>query len=144
MLRKHTLLLITYLSFSTIALLFPENLPAYSAVLTVFAGAILMLLVIMSHNFFHQRDTWRRFTFDLSFFSSHEWRMFHVFTHHTYPNTHLDFEVVALEPFALYLAYGSKKTDFVRRLLMPVYLQVLFLLAMYIQVQFDNSADTPC
>jgi hypothetical protein len=58
-----------------------------SKVLQVMAGLILAMTVVGAHNFFHLRDNWRRFYFDLSLLSSHEWRVSHALSHHLFPNT---------------------------------------------------------
>lgn len=57
------------------------------------AGAVLALLMMCSHNFFHQKDNWRMYAFDLSPFSSYDWRITHAYSHHTFPNTSYDYEV---------------------------------------------------
>ena len=64
----------------------------------------------MAHNFFHQRDTFRRFYFDLSLFSSSDWRISHVLSHHTYTNTLLDLEISMLEPFMQFLPSPEKSS----------------------------------
>jgi hypothetical protein len=46
------------------------------------AGAVLALLMMCSHNFFHQQDNWRMYVFDLSPFSSYDWRITHAYSHH--------------------------------------------------------------
>lgn len=38
----------------------------------------------VGHNFFHQRDQWLRFAFDLTAFWSEEWRVSHAISHHIY------------------------------------------------------------
>lgn len=70
-----------------------------SLLLTLIAGTMLSMTVICAHNFFHQRDNWRMYYFDLSLLSSYEWRITHGISHHMFPNTLYDMEVAALEPF---------------------------------------------
>ena len=53
----------------------------------VLAGLILSMTVVGSHNFFHLKENWRKFYFDLSLLSSYEWRVSHALSHHLYPNT---------------------------------------------------------
>mmetsp|Transcript_22344 Transcript_22344/g.32551 ORF Transcript_22344/g.32551 Transcript_22344/m.32551 type:complete len:480 (+) Transcript_22344:65-1504(+) len=60
---------------------------------SVASGFFLSLLAMCSHNFYHQKNSWRNYCFDLSIPSSHEWRVTHCYSHHTYPNTAYDFEV---------------------------------------------------
>jgi hypothetical protein len=49
---------------------------------TAMSGVVLALLMMCSHNFFHQQDNWRMFVFDLSPFSSYDWRITHAYSHH--------------------------------------------------------------
>lgn len=61
-----------------------------------------------AHNFFHQRDNWRMYLFDLTFLSSHDWRITHGLSHHLYTNTIYDFEIAVLEPFWEFLPKPEK------------------------------------
>ena len=100
MLLLHTTLLIMYLSFlfsvpfltkfqndspdtpERRSLVFElVSLPQFY-VNTAMSGVVLALLMICSHNFFHQRDNWRMYAFDLSSFSSYDWRITHAYSHH--------------------------------------------------------------
>ena len=65
----------------------------------VLSGITLSHCCGMAHNFFHQRDNWRMYAFDLSLLSSFEWRVSHCYSHHCYPNQIKDAEVIGLEPF---------------------------------------------
>lgn len=58
-----------------------------STLLTIIAGIILGMLMVAAHNFFHKKDNWRIFYYDLGTLSSHEWRISHAYSHHLYPNT---------------------------------------------------------
>jgi len=58
-----------------------------SLALQIIAGLILGMCIVCAHNFFHKKDSWRRFYMDLSPLSSYEWRISHAFSHHMYPNT---------------------------------------------------------
>lgn len=53
----------------------------------IISGVILACVEVGAHNFFHLKDTWRRFYFDLGLGNSYEWRITHFFSHHLYPNT---------------------------------------------------------
>ena len=59
--------------------------------------------LVIAHNFFHQKDSWRRFYFDVSCFSSSDWRISHALSHHIYTNTLLDMEISGLEPLLNFL-----------------------------------------
>lgn len=58
---------------------------------------------IAGHNFFHQRDNYRMYYFNLLFMSYRDWRITHVLSHHLFPNSYLDFEVVMIEPIMVWL-----------------------------------------
>ena len=75
----------------------------YWIVFTTIAGFVLALLANNAHNFWHKRNNWRMYSFDLTGHSSHEWRITHGYSHHVYPNTINDYEVTAFEPFVHYL-----------------------------------------
>ncbi len=55
--------------------------------IAILAGIFLTFSTIAAHNFFHLRENWRRFIFDLSLNSSFEWKITHAFSHHMFPNT---------------------------------------------------------
>lgn len=52
----------------------------------------------IGHNFFHRRNTAWRFAFDVSLFSSADWRLSHALSHHMLPNLRADYEVGRPEP----------------------------------------------
>lgn len=66
--------------------------------LSILTGIVLMLLGIASHNYFHRRDNWRMFCFNLTGLNYREWRISHAISHHMYPNTIYDLEVTNFEP----------------------------------------------
>ncbi|KAL7303600.1 hypothetical protein TKK_0003755 [Trichogramma kaykai] len=74
----------------------------------VLSSIFLTWTVIIAHNFFHQRDNFRMYYFDLSLMSSKEWRVSHSLSHHLYPNTLWDMEVYAFEPFLEFLPRPDK------------------------------------
>ncbi|XP_042223121.1 cytochrome b5-related protein-like [Homarus americanus] len=74
----------------------------------IFAGIVLTLTGNCAHNFFHQRNNWRMYYFDLTLFSSYKWRISHGLSHHLYTNTIYDFEVSVLEPFWEFLPKPKK------------------------------------
>jgi hypothetical protein len=61
----------------------------------VLAGFMTYVCMAIGHNFFHQRDSLWRFAFDLSLFSSADWRLSHALSHHMLPNLDGDYEVGA-------------------------------------------------
>ncbi|XP_053971020.1 cytochrome b5-related protein-like [Hylaeus volcanicus] len=72
------------------------------------AGVFLGWTTIAAHNYFHMRNTFRMYYFDLSAMSSKEWRITHVMSHHTYPNTLWDYEIYVAEPFLQWLPDKTK------------------------------------
>lgn len=70
-----------------------------STFLAILSGFGMASLVAMAHNFFHRRDNWRMFYFQLSFLSVNDWRVSHVLSHHLFPNTTRDLEMTLFFPF---------------------------------------------
>ncbi|KAI8424208.1 hypothetical protein MSG28_002788 [Choristoneura fumiferana] len=77
--------------------------------LTVLSGFLLSSVATCGHNYFHRRDNWRMYVFNLLGSSYSDWRISHAMSHHLYTNTAQDIELSMLEPFLLFLPY-SKKT----------------------------------
>ncbi|CAG7828153.1 unnamed protein product [Allacma fusca] len=96
------ILCILYISFVAMGT-YLESIPTLIA-----AGLLLTFSTISAHNFFHLRDTWRRYYFELSLLSSQDWRISHALSHHMYPNTLLDAELTMLEPFVVLLPKSTK------------------------------------
>lgn len=55
---------------------------------TAAAGLVLGMSTVTSHNFFHQKDTFRRYYWDLSMFNSADWQVSHALSHHLHTNTY--------------------------------------------------------
>lgn len=73
------------------------------------AGVLLTININCAHNFFHQRDNWRMYCWDLSLLSSYEWRISHSLSHHIFTNTIWDFELSGFEPFTDFKVYNKGK-----------------------------------
>ncbi|KAK7086141.1 hypothetical protein SK128_017207, partial [Halocaridina rubra] len=105
--------------------------PSYT--LVILAGFILAMTSMCAHNFFHQKDNFRMYYFDLTFLSSYDWRISHGLSHHLFTNTRYDFEISVLEPFWEFLPRPEKKllqrygSYFYELLLIPIvlYLEAL-------------------
>lgn len=67
------------------------------------AGFFLSLTTVCAHNFFHQRDNFRMYYFNLSLLSARDWRVTHALSHHIFPNSHHDMEIALFEPFLRWL-----------------------------------------
>jgi cytochrome b involved in lipid metabolism len=101
--------------------------------LIVFAGSLLAMGSICAHNFFHLRDNWRMYTFDLTLNASREWRLSHGYSHHVFANTILDYEISVFEPFVNYLSY-EKKQQFSQQILSVLFILLIFPVVMHTTV----------
>ena len=99
--------------------------------LSIFAGVFLQCLGTCSHNFYHRRKNWRMYTWDLTPYSSFEWRISHCYSHHVFANTAYDYECMAFEPFLLWLPVPK---SFLRLLLTPIMIFLLSAIGMHMQV----------
>jgi len=61
-----------------------------------------------AHNFVHQRDNYRMYTANLVLMNWRDYRVFHVMSHHMFPNTYTDLEVSASENFLKWLPTAMK------------------------------------
>ena|SRR3990167_1008836 len=93
--------------------------------LAVLSGFFLNLVIICSHNYFHKKNNFRMFYFDLSMMSSSEWRVSHAISHHLFPNTVADIEVSALEPF---LNFFPKEKSFFSKYFVILYSNLIYLI----------------
>ncbi|CAG9134396.1 unnamed protein product [Plutella xylostella] len=78
------------------------------ASLLLFNGLVMSLMTICAHNYFHRKDNWRMYIFNLSGLSYADWRVSHAMSHHLYTNTVQDIELSMLEPFLYYLPSADK------------------------------------
>lgn len=92
------------------------------------AGIFLAWTTIIAHNYFHMRNTFRMYYFDLSVMSSKDWRITHVMSHHSYPNTLWDYEMYSAEPFLQYLPDKKKSTiySFISLFITPLFWALMF------------------
>ncbi|XP_055547319.1 cytochrome b5-related protein-like isoform X2 [Wyeomyia smithii] len=79
-----------------------------SYLVAALCGWILALTMICAHNFFHRKDNWRMLIFNLAFLSYREWRISHVISHHSYPNSIQDLELLFFEPFLCWFVHPKK------------------------------------
>lgn len=82
-----------------------------SYLVLIAAGIFHTWTTIIAHNFFHMRDNFRMYYFDLSAMSSKDWRITHIMSHHSYPNTMWDYEIYVTEPLLPWLP-NKKKSVF--------------------------------
>lgn len=89
----------------------------------IVSGLFLAWTAITGHNYFHMRDNFRMYYFDLCTMSSKDWRISHAMSHHIYPNTVWDYEIYTVEPFIHFLPSKKKSwlRGFISQLLSPLY-----------------------
>ncbi|KAG5676468.1 hypothetical protein PVAND_006300 [Polypedilum vanderplanki] len=89
--------------------------------LALLAGFFLNAQLVIAHNFFHRKDNWRMFCFNLSLFTAREWRISHVMSHHLYTNTYYDLEITLFEPYLQWIPRPKTLTQkIISCLLSPV------------------------
>jgi len=96
--------------------------------LIIIPGVFLTWMTIAAHNFFHMRDNFRMYYFDLSTLSSRDWRISHVMSHHMYPNTLWDYEMYVAEPFLQWLPNKNKSflKKMISRIISPIIWMMLY------------------
>lgn len=95
--------------------------------IAMLSGVFLLWLTIVAHNFFHQKDNWRMFCFNLSLLNCKEWRISHAMSHHLYTNSFHDLEISMFEPFLQWIPQRkSKVVKIVSTLISPIVYTLLF------------------
>lgn len=85
--------------------------------LALLSGVFLLWQLVIAHNYFHQKDNWRMFVFNLSLLNYREWRISHAMSHHLYTNTYYDLEISMFEPF---LQWIPRPKTTVQKILSPI------------------------
>jgi hypothetical protein len=75
---------------------------------TLLCGQFMGWSLNFAHNFVHQKDNWRMYTANLSLVSWRDYRVFHIMSHHLYPNTYADLEITGYENHLRWLPYAIK------------------------------------
>ena len=92
--------------------------------ISISSGIFLGMVLSLSHNFFHQKPSWRMYIWDLSLLSSRDWRITHAFSHHLYTSTYYDLELASWEPLAVFTPSLPKTV--VQKCLAPIYIPFLY------------------
>ncbi|XP_070505347.1 cytochrome b5-related protein-like [Chironomus tepperi] len=71
--------------------------------LALLAGTFLNFQLVIAHNYFHRKDNWRMFCFNLTLLNYTEWRISHALSHHLYTNSYYDMEITMFEPHLQWL-----------------------------------------
>lgn len=98
--------------------------------------------IISAHNFFHRRDNFRMMYFNLSFLNYKEWRISHAMSHHLFPNSLYDLEIVLFEPILCWIPSPMK--TFTQRyfswLYSPIVYTFLFLDQLFKRIVFSIAS----
>lgn len=96
-----------------------------SVALAILCGLFYTWCGICAHNYFHMRDNYRMFYFNLLFMSYRTWRITHALSHHMYPNSLLDYELTGFEPFLVFVP-DKRVKNFAQRYLSYIYSPVFY------------------
>ncbi|XP_039313567.1 cytochrome b5-related protein [Solenopsis invicta] len=101
----------------------------HSYITIILAGIFLTWTTIAAHNYFHMRDNFRMYYFDLSMASSKNWRISHVMSHHMYTNTLWDYEIYVVEPFLQWFPRNDKSyfARVISEIISPIVWMLLFI-----------------
>jgi len=99
--------------------------------ITILSGVFLGMVFSLSHNFVHQKPSWRMYVWDLSLLSSRDYRITHAFSHNLYTNTFYDGELAVWEPFAVFIPATKKNT--IQKVMAPFYIPLMYALITVIQ-----------
>ncbi|XP_061391271.1 cytochrome b5-related protein-like [Musca vetustissima] len=119
----HLLLLSSTLLFVVLSALLPN------IVFEVAAALSLAWVSISAHNYFHQRDNWQMYTFNLTLMNFNEWRISHALSHHVYTNSLHDLEMSLFEPFLCWIPnphIASMGRRIISVIIQPVFYAMIF------------------
>lgn len=98
--------------------------------LALLAGIFLNCQLVIAHNYFHRKDNWRMFWFNLTLLNYTEWRISHALSHHLYTNSYYDMEISMFEPHLQWLPRPKTlKQKFFSCILSPVVWSLIGLMA---------------
>ncbi|XP_075972014.1 cytochrome b5-related protein-like [Anticarsia gemmatalis] len=100
-----------------------------AAGLSVLNGFILSSVVTCAHNYFHRRDSWRMYLFNLAGGSFNDFRISHAMSHHLFTNTAQDVEYTILEPYLRFFPYKDKT---IWNQMAAFYYPVIFAFALFV------------
>lgn len=88
------------------------------------SGLLSCYTTISAHNFFHRRDNFRMFYFNLAFFNYKEWRISHAMSHHLFTNSLHDLELTLFEPILCWIPSPTKNST--QRYLSWIYSPIIY------------------
>ncbi|XP_061398766.1 cytochrome b5-related protein-like [Musca vetustissima] len=118
---------LTLLMFSLLLALISTRLDYI--VVEVLTGLFLVWQAVAAHNYFHQRDNWQMYSFNLTLMNFADWRISHAMSHHIYTNSLYDLEMALPEPFLCWIPsreVASKPRRLLSLLLQPLVYALLF------------------
>lgn len=104
------------------------------------AGTSLVWTIIVAHNYFHKRDNWQMYTFNLSMMNFSSWRVSHALSHHIYPNSYFDLELSMFEPFVCWVPNPHIKSlmmRYVSWITEPITYMIAFFLQMITRIIYS-------
>ncbi|XP_018057245.1 PREDICTED: cytochrome b5-related protein-like isoform X1 [Atta colombica] len=101
----------------------------HSYTILILASLFLTWTANAAHNYFHMRDNFRMYYFDLSMLSSKNFRITHAMSHHMYPNTIWDYEMYVLEPFVQWMPRKDKSylMGMISKIISPIVWMLLYI-----------------
>jgi len=86
------------------------------------SGMAIGLLFTSSHNFTHLKPNWRQYYIVVPMLSLKDWRTSHILSHHHFPNTDLDMEMLQHEPLVDYYPRTDKDwKSYLQCVMFPLY-----------------------
>jgi hypothetical protein len=111
--------------------------------IALFASVCLALLVVVGHNFIHQRNNWRMFVTNIGMMNCQDWRVFHAISHHMYPNSYHDMQIAGYEPTLNWMPEPKTKSQIFKSwLLTPIMYGLTFITAHDTRYFFGSSIYT--
>ncbi|XP_026479105.1 cytochrome b5-related protein-like [Ctenocephalides felis] len=95
--------------------------------LVFLSGLFLAWTSVAAHNFFHQKNNWRMYAFNLTLLSCREWRISHVLSHHLHPNTLVDMECSTAEPFLCWQPKDKGFMKYVSCVISPLFYAIIYI-----------------
>ncbi|XP_062142200.1 cytochrome b5-related protein [Drosophila sulfurigaster albostrigata] len=112
----------------------------HSLLALVLAGVALCWTVIVSHNYFHRRDNWQMYTFNLGLMNFCAWRISHAMSHHIYPNSYYDLELSMFEPLLCWVPnphIKSKALRYISLITEPLAYAVAFFIQVLTRIYYS-------
>lgn len=108
------------------------------------SGLSMCYTLISAHNFFHRRDNFRMLYFNLTFLNYKEWRISHAMSHHLFPNSLYDLEIVLFEPIFCWIPSPMKTFTqrYVSWLYSPIIYAFLFVDQLAKRIVFSITTKT--